>query len=147
MSTQQRPDSTLSTLSPLLFPSRADAAFLVLHGALPTSAQKAAFDREITTHTLVNEQVIQFYRGFRPDAHPMAILAGVTGALSSFYKVCVCMESKRREREREGGGGTPKRTRRAATDSTHLSFFSFSRSARARKTSGTPPNACGPSCA
>jgi citrate synthase len=63
-----------------------DAAFLVLHGALPTSAQKSAFDGDITTHTLVNEQVIQFYRGFRPDAHPMAILAGVTGALSSFYK-------------------------------------------------------------
>jgi citrate synthase len=63
-----------------------DAAFLVLHGDLPTSAQKAAFDREITTHTLVNETIINFFRGFRPDAPPMAILTGVVGALSSFYK-------------------------------------------------------------
>jgi citrate synthase len=63
----------------------ADAAFLVLHGALPTSAQKAAFEEDITRHTLVNETLIAFYKGFRPDAHPMAILAGVMGGLSGFY--------------------------------------------------------------
>ena len=48
-------------------------------------AEKAAFEREIKMHTLVHEQLIQFYRGFRHDAHPMAIMCGVVGALSAFY--------------------------------------------------------------
>ena len=51
-----------------------DSAYLLLHGELPTSAQKAAFDEEITMHTLVHEQLIQFFKGFKHDAHPMAIM-------------------------------------------------------------------------
>lgn len=55
--------------------------------ALPLlpQAEKAAFEREIKLHTLVHEQLIQFYRGFRHDAHPMAIMCGVVGALAAFY--------------------------------------------------------------
>ena len=62
-----------------------EVAYLLLNGELPNSAEKAEFDEAITKHTMVHEQLSQFYRGFRRDAHPMAILCGVTGALSSFY--------------------------------------------------------------
>ena len=51
-----------------------DSAYLLLHGDLPSAAQKAAFDEEITLHTLVHEQLIQFFKGFKHDAHPMAIM-------------------------------------------------------------------------
>jgi citrate synthase len=50
-----------------------DCCFLLLHGELPGPKERLAFSREITKHTLVNEQLIQFFRGFRHDAHPMAI--------------------------------------------------------------------------
>jgi len=56
-----------------------------LHGELPTAAQKQEFITDLTQHTMVHEQLIQFYKGFRHDAHPMAIMVGVTGALSAFY--------------------------------------------------------------
>ena len=62
-----------------------DASYLLLHGELPTQEEKRTFETEITRHTLVHEQLIQFYRGFRHDAHPMAIMVGVVGALSAFY--------------------------------------------------------------
>lgn len=62
-----------------------DSAFLLLHGELPDRMEKLAFEREIKGHSLVHEQLIQFYRGFRHDAHPMAIMCGVVGALSAFY--------------------------------------------------------------
>ena len=62
-----------------------EVAYLLLNGELPNVAEKAEFDEAITKHTMVHEQLSQFYRGFRRDAHPMAILCGVTGALSSFY--------------------------------------------------------------
>ena len=61
-----------------------DSAYLLLMGELPTSQQKADFDSELTMHTLVHEQLIQFFRGFKHDAHPMAIMVGVVGALSAF---------------------------------------------------------------
>lgn len=61
-----------------------DNAHLLLMGELPTSQQKAEFDRELTMHTLVHEQLIQFFRGFKHDAHPMAIMVGVVGALAAF---------------------------------------------------------------
>jgi citrate synthase len=51
---------------------------------LPTAEQKATFEQEITMHTLVHEQLIHFYKGFKHDAHPMAIMTGVVGALSAF---------------------------------------------------------------
>lgn len=62
-----------------------DAAFLLLNGDLPDPSEKTEFQGEITRHTLVHEHLIQFYKGFRYDAHPMAILCGVVGALSAFY--------------------------------------------------------------
>src|SRR5210317_855406 len=62
-----------------------EVAYLLLDGDLPTAEEKAAFDTAITRHTMVHEQLSIFLRGFRRDAHPMAILCGVTGALSAFY--------------------------------------------------------------
>jgi citrate synthase len=62
-----------------------EVAYLLLYGELPTFSQKDEFVRTINKHTLVHEQVSAFYRGFRRDAHPMAIMVGVVGALSSFY--------------------------------------------------------------
>ena len=62
-----------------------EVAYLLLDGTLPTAKEKATFDTAITRHTMVHEQLSTFFRGFRRDAHPMAILCGVTGALSAFY--------------------------------------------------------------
>lgn len=62
-----------------------DSAYLLLHGDLPDREQKHCFEQELKHHTLVHEQLIQFYRGFRHDAHPMAIMTAVVGALSAFY--------------------------------------------------------------
>jgi citrate synthase len=62
-----------------------EVAYLLLYGELPTVVQKKEFVQAINKHTLVHEQVSAFYRGFRRDAHPMAIMVGVVGALSSFY--------------------------------------------------------------
>ncbi len=62
-----------------------EVAFLLLNGELPNSDDKEEFENAITFHTMVHEQLINFYRGFRRDAHPMAIMVGVVGALSSFY--------------------------------------------------------------
>ena len=62
-----------------------EVSYLLLYGELPTAAQKKQFLYDITHHTMVHEQLSTFYRGFRRDAHPMAVLCGVTGALSAFY--------------------------------------------------------------
>jgi citrate synthase len=62
-----------------------EVSYLLLYGDLPTATQKDEFVQAINNHTLVHEQVSAFYRGFRRDAHPMAIMVGVVGALSSFY--------------------------------------------------------------
>ena len=62
-----------------------ELAYLLLQGELPDAQQKADFDTAITRHTMVNEQLSIFFRGFRRDAHPMAIMCGVVGALSAFY--------------------------------------------------------------
>jgi citrate synthase len=62
-----------------------EVCYLLLHGELPSTEQLVTFDKTITYHTMVHEQINYFLRGFRRDAHPMAILCGVTGALSSFY--------------------------------------------------------------
>ena len=62
-----------------------EVAYLLLEGELPNADQKAEFDNAITRHTMVHEQLSIFYRGFRRDAHPMAIMCGVVGALSAFY--------------------------------------------------------------
>jgi citrate synthase len=62
-----------------------EVAYLILNGELPNKAQLEAFVRIITQHTMVHEQLNRFYSGFRRDAHPMAVLCGVVGALSAFY--------------------------------------------------------------
>ncbi|WP_207478804.1 citrate synthase [Arenibaculum pallidiluteum] len=62
-----------------------EVCYLLLNGALPTQKEREQFEHTITHHTMVHEQLTAFYRGFRRDAHPMAVLCGVTGALSAFY--------------------------------------------------------------
>jgi len=62
-----------------------EVCYLLLYGELPTSAQHDKFERDISLHTMMNEQINYFFRGFRRDSHPMAIMCGVVGALSAFY--------------------------------------------------------------
>ncbi len=62
-----------------------ETCFLLLNGELPSQAEKDKFVHDITYHSMVHEQLAMFYRGFRRDAHPMAIMCGVVGALSAFY--------------------------------------------------------------
>ncbi|HTZ80953.1 MAG TPA: citrate synthase [Stellaceae bacterium] len=62
-----------------------EVAYLLTKGELPTAEQKKKFERDITMHTMVHEQLTTFFRGFRRDAHPMAVMCGVVGALSAFY--------------------------------------------------------------
>ena len=62
-----------------------EVAFILLNGELPSKAELEDFEYRVTMHTMVHEQMHNFYRGFRRDAHPMAIVCGVVGAMSSFY--------------------------------------------------------------
>ncbi len=62
-----------------------EVAYLLLYGELPSQAEYKNFVKTITNHTMVHEQLSQFFRGFRRDAHPMAVMCGVMGALSAFY--------------------------------------------------------------
>src|SRR6202023_331032 len=56
-----------------------DSSRLLLYGELPTAANKADFDKRVTHHTMVHEQMIRFYQGFRHDAHPMEVMTGCVG--------------------------------------------------------------------
>jgi citrate synthase len=62
-----------------------ETCYLLLKGELPNTTQKTDFSHLVTNHTMVNEQMQFFLRGFRRDAHPMAIMTGLVGALSAFY--------------------------------------------------------------
>jgi len=62
-----------------------ETCYLLLYGELPTASQKADFDSRVTRHTMLHEQMSRFFTGFRRDAHPMAVMVGVVGALSAFY--------------------------------------------------------------
>lgn len=62
-----------------------ETCFLLLNGELPDGPQKSEFENNIRYHTMVHEQLYQFFKGFPRDAHPMAIMVGVVGALSAFY--------------------------------------------------------------
>jgi len=62
-----------------------EVSYLLLHGELPTTEQMKEFEHNVVMHTMVHEQLRSFFGGFRRDAHPMAILCGVVGALSAFY--------------------------------------------------------------
>ena len=65
--------------------SHIELCYLLLYGELPTAAQLADFTGRVTRHTMVHEQMHNFFRGFRRDAHPMATMVGVVGAMSAFY--------------------------------------------------------------
>nr|CRH04538.1 citrate synthase [Candidatus Magnetococcus massalia] len=62
-----------------------ECCYLLLYGDLPTQSEFDEFDGNITHHTMVHEQLLRFFSGYRRDAHPMAIMVGVVGALSAFY--------------------------------------------------------------
>jgi citrate synthase len=62
-----------------------EVCYLLLDGQLPNATQKAEFVHKVKSHTMVHDQLARFYNGFRRDAHPMAVMVGVVGALSSFY--------------------------------------------------------------
>jgi citrate synthase len=62
-----------------------EVCYLLLEGQLPTALQKSEFVHKIKSHTIVHDQLAKFFNGFRRDAHPMAVMVGVVGALSAFY--------------------------------------------------------------
>ena len=62
-----------------------EVCYLLLKGELPKVQEKKSFDGLVTKHTMVHEQLARLYQGFRRDAHPMAVMVGVVGALSAFY--------------------------------------------------------------
>ena len=62
-----------------------EVAYLLKNGELPNAAQKTGFENTIKNHTMLHDQMTKFYSGFRRDAHPMAVMVGVVGALSAFY--------------------------------------------------------------
>lgn len=62
-----------------------EICYLLLYGELPTVEQKKKFEHDVTYHSMLHEQINYFYRGFRRDSHPMAVMCGVVGALSAFY--------------------------------------------------------------
>jgi citrate synthase len=62
-----------------------EVCYLLLYGELPSAAELERFETTITRHTMIHEQMHNFFRGFRRDAHPMATMVGVVGAMSAFY--------------------------------------------------------------
>ena len=62
-----------------------EVCYLLLYGELPTGAELEDFEARVTNHTMLHEQMMYFFRGFRRDAHPMAVMTGVVGAMSAFY--------------------------------------------------------------
>ena len=72
-----------------------EVCHLLLFGDLPNAEEKLGFEKGITYHTMVHEQVNFFFRGFRRDAHPMAVMVGVIGALSAFYSDASDVEDPR----------------------------------------------------
>ncbi|MFI3123086.1 MAG: citrate synthase [Methylococcales bacterium] len=72
-----------------------EVCYLLLYDALPTADELTAFEQNITMHTMVHDQLTNFFKGFRRDAHPMAIMVGVVGALSAFYHDALDITSKK----------------------------------------------------
>lgn len=62
-----------------------EVAHLLIHGELPNSVQKKTFTSKITNHTMVHDQLTHIFRGFRRDAHPMAVMVGIVGSMAAFY--------------------------------------------------------------
>ncbi len=71
-----------------------EVCYLLLNGELPNADELSAFEKNITSHTLVHDQLTNFFKGFRRDAHPMAIMVGIVGALSAFYHDALDIASK-----------------------------------------------------
>ncbi len=76
-------------------PNHLETRYLLLYGELPTKKDKAKFTHTIKYHTIVYEQMITFFNGFRRNAHPMAIICGAVGALSAFYHNSLNIEDNR----------------------------------------------------
>ena len=72
-----------------------EVCYLLLYDELPTADALTAFEQNITMHTMVHDQLTNFFKGFRRDAHPMAIMVGVVGALSAFYHDALDITSKK----------------------------------------------------
>ena len=72
-----------------------ETCYLLMYGELPNAEQKTRFTSLVTNHTMVHEQIRSFFNGFRRDAHPMAIMCGVVGALSAFYHDSLDITNKR----------------------------------------------------
>lgn len=72
-----------------------EVCYLLLNGELPTSSQMEQFEHSVTIHTMVHDQLTNFFKGFRRDAHPMAIIVGVVGALSAFYHDALDITNKK----------------------------------------------------
>ncbi|GDX85398.1 citrate synthase [Methylococcaceae bacterium] len=72
-----------------------EVCYLLLYDELPTADELTAFEQNITMHTMVHDQLTNFFKGFRRDAHPMAIMVGVVGALSAFYHDALDITSKK----------------------------------------------------
>src|SRR3546814_17358899 len=62
-----------------------DVCYLLLYGELPNAKEKTTFEKSITYHTMLHEQMNYFFRGFRRDSHPMAVMVGMVGSMSAFY--------------------------------------------------------------
>ena len=62
-----------------------EVCYLLLYGELPSPTELEDFESRVTNHTMLHEQMMNFFRGFRRDAHPMAVMVGVVGAMSAFY--------------------------------------------------------------
>lgn len=75
-----------------------EVSYLLLNGELPTKEQNRSFKHDITYHTMVHEQLNRFFAGFRRDAHPMAIMCGVVGAMSAFYHDSTDINDKEQRR-------------------------------------------------
>ncbi len=71
-----------------------EVCYLLLNGELPDKKQLDSFTRNITMHTMVHDQLTNFFKGFRRDAHPMAVMVGIVGALSAFYHDSLDVKSK-----------------------------------------------------
>jgi citrate synthase len=75
-----------------------ETCWLLWYGELPNPEEKAAFVANVTNHTMVHDQMTLFFRGFRRDAHPMAIMCGVVGALSAFYHDSLDIKNEKHRR-------------------------------------------------
>ena len=71
-----------------------EVCYLLLNGELPSKASLEAFTLNVSQHTMVHDQLTNFFKGFRRDAHPMAIMVGIVGALSAFYHEAMDISSK-----------------------------------------------------